>query len=178
MIRASGKSRTYRAAQTPAGSGGGRRRAASVKSAPYVHGSAAPARDFWEESVPVQDNIPVETRIAVRSNRESFMHMTPRLVLYFLGMTILMASMLVWYIKLRSDITTSTNEIVALETQLSEMRSDNDEELKAIEQSIDLEAIREKAVKEMGMKYATRDQIVEYTDWQEETVHQVADIER
>ncbi len=173
MIRAAGKSRTYRSVQrtAPARSEAGAR-------APYVHGSAAPARDFWEESVPVQDSVPVEMRIAVRNNRESFMHMTPKLVLYFLGMTVLMAAMMVWYIKLRSDITTSTNEIVVLETQLAEMRSENDETLKAIESSIDLEQIRERAIKELGMTYASRSQIVEYSDRQEETVHQVTDVER
>ncbi|MBR3366200.1 MAG: hypothetical protein IKG66_00205 [Lachnospiraceae bacterium] len=154
-----------------------RRRRASAGTAapqqPYVHGSAA--EDFWEETVLPDSMVPAETRIAVRRNREHFKHMSPKLVMYFLGMLILMASMLVMYIKLRSDITTTTNEIVALETELKELRDDNDETYKMIVNNLDLEAIREKAINELGMTYASRDQVVTYSNSQEETVHQIAE---
>ena len=168
MIRAAHTNTAKRNAQ-------GRRRASAAASAPqqpYVHGSAA--QDFWEETVLPDTMVPAETRIAVRRNREHFKHMSPKLVLYFLGMMVLMASILVMYIKLRSDITTTTNEIVALENELKELREDNDETYKMIVNNLDLEEIREKAIKELGMTYASRDQVITYTDTQEETVHQIA----
>ena len=40
--------------------------------------------------------------------------------------------------------------------------------------NLDLEEIREKAINELGMTYASRDQVITYTDTQEETVHQIA----
>ena len=85
---------------------------------------------------------------------------------------------LIGYIKLQSDISSTNSRIVALESQLAEMKSSNNEVYNEIVGDIDLEQIRRIAIDEFGMQYADQDQIVVYSDTKGDTVHQVVDIER
>ena len=100
---------------------------------------------------------------------------------YAVFMACLMAAMtfcLIGYIKLLSDISDTNSRIVALESELSELRSSNNEVYNEIVGNIDLEEIRRIAIDEFGMQYASQDQIVMYSDTKGDTVHQIADIER
>ena len=45
-----------------------------------------------------------------------------------------------------------------------------------INDSISLEEVREKAIKDLGMKYADRDQVVVYSGTEEDAVHQVSEV--
>ena len=144
----------------------------------YISGAAAPD-DFWAERS--QEEIHrsnKDVRLAARRNREQVMHMNRR---YALFMACLMAAMtfcLIGYIKLQSDISSTNSRIVALESQLAEMKSSNNEVYNEIVGDIDLEQIRRIAIDEFGMQYADQDQIVVYSDTKGDTVHQVVDIER
>ncbi|MDO5475951.1 MAG: hypothetical protein Q4F43_02425 [Eubacteriales bacterium] len=96
------------------------------------------------------------------------------------SMLILIAAMtaaLIGYIKLQTDVTASSQEIASLEKQLSEMKAENDAAYNEISDSISLEEVRDKAINELGMKYADRDQVVVYTGSENESVHQVTEIE-
>lgn len=144
----------------------------------YISGSAAPD-DFWaERSQEEQHRSTKDVRLAARRNREKAMHMNRR---YAVFMACLMAAMtfcLIGYIKLLSDISDTNSRIVALESELSELRSSNNEVYNEIVGNIDLEEIRRIAIDEFGMQYASQDQIVVYSDTKGDTVHQIADIER
>ena len=141
-------------------------------------GSAA-ADDFWTERS--QEEIHrsnKDVRLAARRGREQVMHMNRR---YAVFMALLMAAMtfcLIGYIKLLSDISDTSSRIVSLESQLTEMKSSNNEIYNEIAGNIDLEQIRRIAIDEFGMQYADQDQIVVYSDTKGDTVHQVVDIER
>ncbi len=98
---------------------------------------------------------------------------------YMAVMIILITAMcaaLVYYIKLHADITESISRISNLETQLTDLKAENDETYNEIVNNIDLDAIRDKAVNEYGMKYADSDQVVTYSDTDEDYVHQVSDV--
>ena len=57
-----------------------------------------------------------------------------------------------------------TNENVAnLESQLADLRADNDARYKNLTTSTDLEHIKKVAMKKLGMKYPTEKQVVYYT---------------
>ena len=84
---------------------------------------------------------------------------------------------LIGYIKLLSDISDTNSRIVSLESQLSELRSSNNEVYNEIAGDIDLEESRRIAIDEFGMQYASQDQIVIYSDTKGDTVHQIADID-
>ena len=112
------------------------------------------------------------TKRSIGSSYMSF----PRVVF----MLILMAAMtaaLIAYIKLQTDVTASSQNIADLEQKLSEMKAENDAAYNEINDSISLEEVRRKAIDELGMKYADRDQIVVYSGTEDDSVHQVTDLD-
>ena len=66
------------------------------------------------------------------------------------------------YIKIQSDITARLKTISKLESQIADLKAENDEAYKRINTVIDLDAIKNTAINELGMFYATQDQIVYY----------------
>ncbi len=144
----------------------------------YVQGSAA-LDPFWiEESEEERHRKVTESTIAVRKNRENVSRMSRRTVL-ILGMLITLVTLsLILYIRLFAEISNTDKEVAALQTELAELRSSNDETYNEINNNIDLEAIRKTAINEFGMKYADENQVVEYSGAQGDSVHQVADVGR
>lgn len=67
------------------------------------------------------------------------------------------------YINIQSDITARMKTISILESQIADLKAENDEAYKRINTAIDLDAIKSTAINELGMFYATQDQIVYYT---------------
>ncbi len=82
----------------------------------------------------------------------------------------------VGYLKLQADNTARVKNIAALETQLSKLKDENDDEYNRVTTSVDLEKIRDIAVNELGMVYATEDQVVLYDNEGSDYVKQYADI--
>ena len=66
------------------------------------------------------------------------------------------------YIKIQSDITARMKTISKLESQIADLKAENDEAYKRINTAIDLDAIKNTAINELGMFYATQEQIVYY----------------
>ena len=94
-------------------------------------------------------------------------------VIVMLALMAAMTAALIGYIKLQTDVTASSQNIADLEQQLSEMKAENDAAYNEINDSISLDEVRERAIHELGMKYANRDQVVIYSTEEEDTVHQV-----
>ena len=144
----------------------------------YINGSAAPD-DFWtERSGEETHRNNRDMRLAAIRSREKVMQMNRRYAL-FLGLLVAaMTLSLIGYIKLMSDISATNRKISTLESQLSELRSSNNEVYNEITGNVDLEEIRRIAIDEFGMKYADQDQIVVYSESKGDSVRQIADIDR
>lgn len=80
------------------------------------------------------------------------------------------------YLQLQADNTARVKNIAALETQLSDLKEDNDDEYNRVVTSVDLEEIRDIAINELGMVYAQEDQVVLYDSEGSDYVRQYADI--
>ena len=80
------------------------------------------------------------------------------------------------YIKLQSDVTARMAHIASLESQISDLRAENDEAYKRISTAVDLEAIKETAINEYGMFYATENQIIHYTVDRDDYMNQYIEI--
>lgn len=102
--------------------------------------------------------------------------MSFRTVLFMLALIAAMTAVLIMYIKLQSDVTSTSREIADLEKELTELKSQNDAAYNEINDSMNLEDVRKKAMDELGMKYADRDQIVIYSGEEPDSVHQVSDV--
>lgn len=67
-----------------------------------------------------------------------------------------------YYLQQQALSTSSQKKIALLEEELAEMKKENTDDLNRIETSINLEEIRDIALNELGMVYATQDNVVLY----------------
>ena len=80
------------------------------------------------------------------------------------------------YLKLQSQNTTYQKSATALETKLSELKLENDSAYNRIVSSVDLEWVKDVAMNEMGMVYASDRQIRTYDSAQSDYVKQYQEI--
>lgn len=90
------------------------------------------------------------------------------------------ACMVLWscvnYLQLQEETTSRVKNIAALETQLEELRKENDDNYTRIMTSVDLDYIRDVAINELGMVYANADQVVLYDGGTKDYVRQSGEI--
>ena len=96
-------------------------------------------------------------------------------VAFLIVLVTIMTGLLILYIRLQAEVTSSSQEIADQEQKLTQLKAENDAEYNEINDSISLEEIREKAIHELGMKYADRDQVVIYSDGEQDSVNQVSE---
>ncbi|MBQ8278288.1 MAG: hypothetical protein IJZ23_00425 [Roseburia sp.] len=114
-------------------------------------------------------------RIA-RKNQEKALRTSRRYVMFLSMGAILFAGVAGLYINIQSDITARMKTISKLESQISDLKAENDEAYKRISTAIDLDAIKNTAINELGMFYATSDQIVYYTVENDDYMNQYIEI--
>ena len=67
-----------------------------------------------------------------------------------------------YYLEQQAISTSSQKKIASLESQLTELKKANADNLNRIETSVNLEEIRDIAINELGMVYATQENVVLY----------------
>lgn len=80
------------------------------------------------------------------------------------------------YLQLQSEITNRMNHISTLEAELNTMKVENDAEYNRVTSSVDLEHVKEVAIGELGMVYATEEQVRLYENQESDYVRQYEDI--
>lgn len=80
------------------------------------------------------------------------------------------------YIRIQSDVTARMRKIASLESQIENLRADNDEALKRINTTLDLDGILNEALNEYGMTYAKESQLVYYSVGDEDYMNQYSEI--
>ena len=108
--------------------------------------------------------------------REQSAHMDLGYVAFLSVSLLVMCVAAVLYIRLQSGITTHLKTISALESQVAELKADNDAAEKRIETAVDLATIKDIAMNQLGMSYAGPDQIIHYTVDKEDYMNQFEDI--
>lgn len=90
------------------------------------------------------------------------------------------ACMVLWscvqYLQLQAETTSRVKNIAALETQLEELRKENDDNYTRIMTSVDLDYIKDVAINELGMVYAQQDQVILYDGRTRDYVRQNGEI--
>lgn len=97
-----------------------------------------------------------------RHNREKAKHMNIGYVLFLAAALFLCAMILINYIQSQAKLTAKISKISRLEKELITIKRSNDEEIKRLESSTDLEEIKRRAITELGMVYANKNQIIIY----------------
>ncbi len=145
----------------------------------YVHGSTVrkvepniqPNRRSWEE-----ERRKKARRNAVRRNREKAFVMSRAYVL-FLGVCVGISAFATFkYIQLQSKVANTTKNISVVESQITDLKADNDAREKNLNVSVDLNYVKDVAMNELGMSYATEEQVVYYSIDKSNYIEQYSDI--
>lgn len=110
-----------------------------------------------------------KARMAARRNQQKAMQMSPGYVAFLAAAMASMVGVCGVYLQLQSEITGRMKHIASLESQILNLKTDNDAALKRIHTSIDMEQVRNTAINELGMVYPAEDQIrnfkIDVTDY-------------
>ncbi len=135
----------------------------------YVDGTSVRELNAAPKRVPRRDPRVIERerkqknrRNAVRRNRERELSMNFGFVAFLSICVILCAAACVILVKAQSSATQNLKNITALESRVTDLKTSNDEMEKRLHTSIDLNEIKDIAINQLGMKYASEDQIVYY----------------
>lgn len=143
----------------------------------YVYGNTvrqtqtAPARQPEKRQRQVK-----RTSSQVRRNRNRAMSISPAYAVFLAVAAICAVLVCVMYLKLQSDVVTRSENVTAMQEQLADLTEANDTRYNAAADSVNLEAVREKAMTEMGMVYAAQGTVVEYKSPAGDYVKQYSDI--
>ena len=143
----------------------------------YMYGSEAPQR---REDVPVRvprrknGNVAQDRRI--EENRARATRVGGVFTLLIAAAIGVMLFTCTNYVSLINTKSTNAGKISTLQAQLEELKIENDQKELSIDTSIDYEYIYNVAVEELGMVYASEDQIINYKSGESEYVMQFKDI--
>lgn len=127
--------------------------------ATYVYGNAVRKEATVVQS-PARQSKEVSQR--VRTNRSKAMHMSKGYVAFLAVAAVVALFACMQYLQLQSDITSRSKHITALQQELADAKEANTTRYNTIMNSMNLEEIREIAMNEFGMVYATPEQIIKY----------------
>ena len=115
-------------------------------------------------------------RNAARRNRARALHMSRGYVAFLTLCVGVIAFAAVSLVQIQSQVTQRMEHIAALESQITDLKADNDARYKEIVTSVDLDYIKDVAINELGMKYAAEDQIIYYSVENDNFMDQYSDI--
>lgn len=113
---------------------------------------------------------------AALRNRQKAMYMSKRYVAFLSMCVLTVAVSAVALIQIQSQVTQRMKNVAALESEITNLRADNDAKYKSIITSVDLNQIKDIAINELGMTYASEDQVVYYSVEKNNFLDQYQDI--
>lgn len=122
-----------------------------------------------------QEELRRRKRVA-RRNQEKALCMNRGYVAFLTMVVVIFGMFMGIYIKLQSDITSRMKSIAKLESQITELKADNDAIQKRINIGTDINMVKDIAINQYGMTYAAPEQIIYYTVDKEDYMNQYNDI--
>lgn len=128
----------------------------------YVYGSAVPKPVYDPRRRAYQPKRRRRVSSQVKENRKQAMGINKAYVVFLTFAAVLMLIVCVNYVQLRSELTSRSKHITALQKELVTLNEENTTEYNSIVDAVNLEEVREKALNELGMVYASDSQVIEY----------------
>ena len=143
----------------------------------YVYGNAVRKA----EAVPVrrreiQPAQPKRTSSQVRKNRNRAMSINPAYAVFLAAAAVCAVMLCMLYLKLQSDVMNRSENVTALQQELADLTEANDTAYNAAADSVNLKEIKDRAMDEMGMVYASEGTVIEYDSPTGSYVKQYSDI--
>lgn len=146
-----------------------------VSQAPYVYGNVAvEVEPGYHEQSPERPKKKVSRQ--VQKNRKHALHMNSAYVIFLTVAAVMAVIVCVNYVKLQSRITDRSKNITAMQKELANLKEENNAKYNAVMDSVNLDEIRDRAQNQLGMVYASPEQIVEYDNPATDYVKQLEDI--
>lgn len=105
---------------------------------------------------------PEQVSRRVHKNRAKALHMSKGYVAFLAIAAVIALFACVKYLQLQSEITNRSKYITSLQEELADVKEENTTRYNVIMNSMNLEEIRDIAMNEFGMVYASADQIIKY----------------
>ena len=112
----------------------------------------------------------------VRRNRAKANNMNRNFAIFLAALGILIVFCSINYLKLKTECTSKRSQLATLESQLAELKEDNDAYESQVTSSVDLERIRKIAIGRLGMKYPSNQQTETYATEGGSYVRQYQDV--
>jgi cell division protein FtsL len=112
----------------------------------------------------------------VRRNRAKAAGINKAFVGFLAAVSVVVLVVSVQYLQLKADITTSMKQVASLESELSQLKEENDAYYSQVTTSVDMNEIRKIAIGRLGMKYPSEDQTETYQTARSSYVRQYQDI--
>lgn len=100
----------------------------------------------------------------VQRSKSHVQHISAGYVVFLAVAAVLALFVCVHYLQLQSEVSNRSDNIVSLQQQLRELQEENIAREDSIMNAMNLEEIRDIAINDLGMVYATSDQIIRYND--------------
>lgn len=113
---------------------------------------------------------------AAQRNRAKARNMTRGFVFFLTIVLVAILFSCVYYLHTKSQITAQMRSVAALESELTQLKEENDAYYSQVMTSVDLSSVKKKAVNELGMKYPSEDQVITYQTQRSSYVKQYQDV--
>ena len=138
------------------------------------------AYGYADNAVRKTKAIPSGKRQQVFRRKAKKQNMGKGYVLFLAAISLITVFLCVNFLELKSDLTTKTKKIASLESEISSLKAENDAYYNNVISSIDLDEVKEIAMKRLGMNYPKKDQIFRFSTAGNSYVrqyHKVPDLE-
>ena len=119
---------------------------------------------------------PKRTSRQVVKNRNRAMSISPAYAVFLTIAAVCAVFVCVLYLSLQSEVVNRSENVTALQEELATLTEENDTRYNAAADSVNLEEVRDKAMNEMGMVYASEGTVVKYERTSGDYVRQYSDI--
>ena len=115
-------------------------------------------------------------RSAARRNRQRELQMSRGYVVFLTVCVLITAFSSVMLVKMQAQMTSRMRSVASLESQVIDLKADNDARYKSLTTSVDLNHSKEVATKKLGMSYPKEKQVVYYSVENTNFMDQYSDI--
>ncbi|MCI5902470.1 MAG: hypothetical protein MRZ74_08070 [Blautia sp.] len=144
----------------------------------YPYPETQPVRRRKPSGAPVRKKSakPRQLSKAAQKNREKAKGMSAGFVLFLALISVAILFFSIQYLQLKSEITSRMKNIASLESELTQLKEDNDAYYSQVTSNVDMSRIKKIAIGRLGMKYPSEDQTMDYETAMNSYVRQYQDI--
>lgn len=128
----------------------------------YVYGNTVRQAEVLPQQEQPVEQPKKRVSVQVRRNRRNAMHMSQGYVVFLSMAAILVLAVCVSYLKLQNEAVNRSETIAVMQQELAAQKEENTTRYNALMDKINLTDIRTRAMNELGMVYATKDQVISY----------------